>query len=705
MFAALLSLGGRDVTPAESVNTMIGTKYNGFKSGYCVPGATVPYGMVQFSTPIAHKEIGFSVNQVNAGCPHMGNFPILPIKGEIRHSPGYMTEGKVRVTDENGHAGYYQARVQNDIEAEFTATERTGFARFSFPQSEEMESVIIGAGIAASRIREAAVVITGPGSCEGYADGGDFCGIKTPYKIYFAAEFDSDAVQYGVWKNDKLNPGATFAEGECSGVYFTFRNTGRKLAYKFAISYVSVENAKENLRTENQGWDFASVRNAAEKAWNDRLSLIEVEGTDETRKVQFYTHLYHAFMHPNLFSDVNGEYMGADGKIHSSSRAVYTNFSNWDTYRTQIQLISMLDPETASDVVVSHQLFSEQAGGAFPRWVMAGVETGIMQGDPTALIIANAWAFGARNYVPEPLFKLMRRSAEIYGLKCQGVEVRPHLKDYLEKGYTFASLQLEYTSADFAISRFAIDACNDAFAQWNYESRARSWKNLYNPETGWLQCRDTCGNWRPFTYNWEDYDEASYKTYFWMVPYNIRGLVDIMGGDNLAEARLDELFRALDASPFEDWHAGGNEPGFQIPWTYNWIGKPYKASQVINRMLNELYYIAEDSLPGNDDLGTMGAWYVFACMGMYPMIPGVGGFALNTPVFEKIIMHLPGGDVTISGGSEIKIYTKSLTLDGKPVNRAWLDFKDIADGAELTYKTSANPDTRWASTEFPPSFE
>ena len=490
MLAVALSLGGRDMTPAECVNTTIGTKYNGFKSGYCVPGATVPYGMVQFSTPIAHKEIGFSVNQVNAGCPHMGNFPTLPVKGGIRHSPGYMTEGRVRVTDERGHAGYYQARVQADIKAEFTATERTGFARYSFPQSGEEASVIIGAGLAASRIREAALVITGPGSCEGYADGGDFCGIRTPYKIYFAAEFDAEAVKYGVWKNDRLSPGATFAEGECSGVYFTFKNTGRKIGYKFAISYVSVENARANLKAENPGWDFDSVRTAAEQAWNKRLSLIEVEGTDYDRTVQFYTHLYHAFMHPNLFSDVNGEYMGADGKIHVSSRPVYTNFSNWDTYRTQIQLISMLDPETASDVVVSHQLFSEQAGGAFPRWVMAGMETGIMQGDPTALIIANAWAFGARNYVPDPLFKLMRRSAETYGLKCQGVEVRPHLKDYLEKGYTFASLQLEYTSADFAISRCAIDACNDAFAQLNDESRARIWKNLYNPETRSVHCRD-----------------------------------------------------------------------------------------------------------------------------------------------------------------------------------------------------------------------
>ncbi|MGM9740682.1 MAG: GH92 family glycosyl hydrolase [Candidatus Cryptobacteroides sp.] len=691
-------------TPAEYVNTTIGTKLDGFKSGYCVPGATVPFGMVQFSTPIAHKEVGFGVNQVNAGCPHQANFPTLPMKGKVNESPGKMTEGRVRVTNERGHAGYYQANVHNNIKAEFTATTRTGYARYEFPESEEFSTVLIGAGIAASRIEKAAMVITSPHSCEGYSDGGDFCGIKTPYTIYFAAEFDTDAEISGTWKKDRLRQGSTFAEGEDSGVYFTFRNTGRKIGYKFAISYVSVDNAKENLNAENPGWDFDKVREEAEAAWNKCLSKIEVKGTDRSRIIQFYTHLYHVYMHPNIFNDVNGEYIGADGEIHRSGRTTYTNFSNWDTYRTQIQLLAMLEPEVASDIVVSHQRFAEQAGGAFPRWVMSGIETGIMQGEPTSALIANAWAFGARNFLPDPVFSLMRKSGETYGLKCQGVEARPYLKDYLEKGYTYASLQLEYTTTDFAISRFAIDACNDAFASAAYAGRAATWKNLYNPETGWLQCRDEYGDWRPFTNDWKDYDEATYKTYFWMVPFDIGGLIDIMGGKEMAEKRLDELFRRVDASPFDDWFPGGNEPGFQIPWIYNWVGRPDKTSAVINRILNELYYVGEGGLPGNDDLGTMGAWYVFACTGLYPMIPGVGGFTLNTPVFENVVMHLPGGDLVIKGGSESRIYTKSLKVNGQSRDRAWVDFSEIEKGGMLEYNTSEKPYRKWATASMPPSF-
>ncbi|MBR1926201.1 MAG: GH92 family glycosyl hydrolase [Bacteroidales bacterium] len=702
---ALLSPPARSQSPAELVNTMIGTKLNSWKSGYCVPGAAMPFGMVQFSTPIAGKGVGFGVNQVNAGCGHMANFPMLPMKGSLSKSPEYMTGRMVGISDEKGHAGYYSARVQRDINCEFTATVRTGLARLAYPEGEDKATVLVGAGIGATPIQHAAATVTGPHSFEGYAEGGNFCGFPTPFKVYIYAEFDCDAEVSGIWKDDRLTPGGRFTEGSCSGVYFTFRNTGKPISYKFGISYVSVENAKENLRAENPGWDFDAVRDAATAEWNRRLTKIEVEGTDLMRKIQFYTHLYHAYMFPTTFSDVNGEYPGSDFKTHTSRRVSYTNFSNWDTYRTQIQLLAMLEPEITSDIVYSHYEFARQAGGAFPRWVMGNVETGIMQGDPTSILVANAWAFGARMYEPNPILEIMRRGGEIPGLKCQTIEVRPNLKEYLEKGYTNASLQLEYTSADFAISRFAVDACNDAFASATYEERARSWKNLYNPETRWLQCRDADGNWRPFSKDWKDYDEASYQAYFWMVPYNLKGLVDILGGSQEAIARLDEHFEGgLDGSPFDDHFAGGNEPSFQIPWVYNWTGRPDKTSRIVNRILNELYSVADDGVPGNDDLGTMGAWYVFACMGMYPMIPGVGGFTLNTPVFKKITLHLPGGDVLVKGGSETDIYTSGLRLNGQRWNRAWVDLGDIESGATLEYSVSSKPG-KWGQEELPPSFD
>ena len=606
---------------AHKVNTLIGTRGVGLTSGYLYPGATYPFGMVQFTPTYFAKRGGFVINQLSGGgCSHMGNFPTFPVTGKLDSSPENILDYRVGICGEQGHAGYYEATVQEAVKAQLTVTERTGMARYEYPAGEAFGTVIIGAGIAATPIEQAAVVITGPNSCEGYAEGGSFCGVRTPYKVYFVAEFDARAVTTGIWKEDRLTPGGRFAEGSESGVYFTFDLTeNRNVQYKIGVSYVSVENARANLAAENAGWDFAAVQHAAERRWNDYLGLIEAEGTNPDRTTQFYTHLYRVLIHPNVCSDVNGEYMGADFRVHRSRSKQYTSFSNWDTYRTQIQLLSMLAPDVASDVVLSHQHFAEQSGGAFPRWVMANIETGIMQGDPTPILIANAWAFGAQDYDPFPLFQIMRRNAEVPGAKSQDVEERPGLKQYLEKGYYNASEQLEYTSSDFAIGQFALHACGDEFASWRYFHYARSWKNLYNPQTGWLQSRNADGSWKPLG---EDWRESTYKNYFWMVPYDLAGLIETMGGKAAAEKRLDEFFVRLDAGYNDPWFASGNEPSFHIPWVYNWLGRPDKTSKVINRILNEQYTSAPRRAAGQRRPGHDGSLVRLRMHGALPHDPG-----------------------------------------------------------------------------------
>ena len=688
---------------AQQVNTLIGTEGAGLTSGYLYPGATYPFGMVQFTPTYFAKNAGFVINQMSGGgCEHMGNFPTFPLEGKLEMSPNIIRDARITVSDEKGHAGFYEATVQEAVKAQLTVTERTGMARYNFPADASYGTVIIGAGVAATPIKEAAIAISAPNRCEGYAEGGNFCGARTPYKVYFVAEFDAEAVETGTWKHHQLNRGASFAEGEASGVYFTFDTSKQKtVQYKIGVSYVSVENARQNLEAENTAWDFEAVRRQAENKWDEYLGKIEVEGTNPDRITQFYTHLYRVFIHPNVCSDVNGEYMGADFQVHRTRTKQYTSFSNWDTYRTQIQLLAMLDPGVASDVVVSHQQFAEQSGGSFPRWVMANIETGIMQGDPTSILIANAYAFGARNYDPKPIFEIMKKGAEVPGSKSQDQETRPGLKQYLEKGYYNASEQLEYTSADFAIAQFALHAAGDEFASWRYFHFARSWKNLFNPETGWLQSRREDGSWKPLS---DDFRESSYKNYFWMVPYDLGGLIEIMGGREKAEQRLDELFSRLDAGYNDPWFASGNEPSFQIPWVYNWVGAPYKTQKTVNRILNEQYSSRIDGLPGNDDLGTMGAWYVFACIGLYPEIPGVGGFAVNTPIFERVKISLPKGDILITGGSEKNIYTHSLKLNGQECKGTWIDWRDLENGATLEYKTSARPNKQWGTEVLPPSF-
>lgn len=688
---------------ARRVDTLIGTQGVGLTSGFLYPGATYPFGMVQFTPSYFSKSSGFVINQLSGGgCDHMGNFPTFPMKGRLDVSPNNILDCRINLTDEQGHAGYYEATVQEDIRAQLTVTERTGMARYEFPEGEALGTVIIGGGVSATPIEQAAIALTAPNRCEGYAEGGSFCGLRTPYKVYFVAEFDTDAVETGTWKGEALKPGATFAEGALSGVYFTF-DVGKKrtVQYKIGVSYVSVENARENLEAENQGWNFDATASQAEEQWNLRLGKIEAEGGTPDRTKQFYTHLYRAMIHPNVCSDVNGEYMGADNKVYRTRGKQYTSFSNWDTYRTQIQLLAMLEPQVASDVVLSHQAFAEQSGGAFPRWVMANVETGVMQGDPTPILISNAWAFGARNYDPRPILKTMRVNAEQPGAKSQDVEERPGLRQYLEKGYYNVSEHLEYTSADFAIGQFALRAVGDEFTAWRYFAVARSWKNLYNPETGWLQSRNPDGTWKPLS---EDFRESSYTNYFWMVPYDLAGLADLIGGKDAALKRLDEHFRRIDANYVQPWFAAGNEPSFHIPWVYNWLGRPDKAQATVNRILNEAYSSRPDGLPGNDDLGTMGAWYVFACIGLYPEIPGIGGFALNTPIFPSVTLHLAKGDLRIEGGSETDIYIRGLKVNGKSHGCAWIDWKDVEHGALLEYTTSKRPGSKWGTETLPPSF-
>ena len=703
LIVSLLPTASHAQDYSRKVNTLIGTQGNGWSSGYLYPGATYPFGMVQFTPTYFTKQLGFVINQLSgAGCDHMGNFPTLPLSGELKVSPDSIINLRASLSKEKGTAGYYTTRVNDSIQAELTVTERTGMAKYSFSPNENRGTVIIGGGVAATPIEVAAISITSPNSCEGYAEGGAFCGFPTPYKVYFVAEFDVPSASSGVWKEERLLPGEKFAEGRHSGVYFTFDLKNKKeVLYKIGVSYVSVENARENLKTENPAWNFAAVKQSAADKWNRYLGKIEVKGKNEDRISQFYTHLYHSLIHPNVCSDVNGEYMGSDNKVYKSERNYYTSFSNWDTYRTQTQLMAMLAPDVTSDIVMSHQLFAIRSGGGFPRWVLANIETGIMQGDPTPVLIANAYAFGARNYDTRSILKTMRYGAEVPGANSQGVLTRPGLGQYLEKGYYDASAMLEYTSSDFAIGRYALQACNDEPVCNYYTNRAMKWKNLYDKETNWLRSRNEDGSWKN---PGDDWRESTYKNYFWMVPYDLDGLLQIIGGKQEGEKRLDELFRRLDASYGDEWFASGNEPSFQIPWIYNWVGAPYKAQHIIRKVLNGQYNSRPDGLPGNDDLGSMGAWYVFASIGLFPEIPGVGGFSINSPVFPEIVLHLANGDLVIKGGDEKKEYIQGLKINGKKSDSTWIDWNDIKNGGTLDYSLSTKPDKAWGTSVAPPSF-
>ncbi len=678
---------------ARMVDPRIGSEGNGLGCGYSFIGATYPFGMVQFSPGFFTPQRGFAITQLSgAGCGNMGNFPVLPIEGELTESPGEMNNFPRYTKVNTCNAGYLSVTMPDNTLAELTVNKRSGIARFTF--NAEMGTIIIGSGISATFVNNAHIEITSPSSCEGFSYGGDFCGAETPYTIYFAAEFDRPAERTGTWMKGSFLPTAQLAYGKNSGAYFSFNTkNNQEVNYRIAISFVSVENARENLKKSNTEKNFNHYRLAAENAWNNALGKIAVKSDNTDRKIQFYTHLYHSLIHPNIVSDYNGDYMGADYKVHKvqPGREYYSSFSVWDTYRTQTQLLAMLYPSEVSNMMQSLVDFASQAGG-YGRWILANVETGIMQGDPTPILISNSYAFGATDFNVSEAFKYMKRGATIPRLYSQNREIRPFLSDYIEKGIAPASMLLEYVSTDYAIGKFAEQALSNQDEANVFFKRSQNWKNLYNPQLNWLCSRHSDGRWKDIHHDWR---EGTYKNYFWMVPHNLETLIDTIGGKSVAEKRLDELFVRLDASYDDDWFAAGNEPDFQVPWIYNWTNSPNKTSKTIHRIFAEMYSSAANGLPGNDDLGSMGAWYVFASTGLYPIIPGVGGFSLNCPQFDEITFSFPEGKLSITGGSIQKYYIRSVKLNGKPYSKRWIDWKDLKNGAKLEFTTSDSEITKW----------
>jgi len=691
---------------SEIVDTRIGTKGESLACGYSFIGATYPFGMVQFTPSFFSPQKGFVVTQLSgAGCSNMGNFPVVPLAGNLENSPFDMNSLEPFTDINSASAGYLSVDSKNNITSRLTVTKRSAVAQFEFKESNN-GTIIIGSGVNSSsekHITNSYVNITSSSTCEGFTEGGEFCGTETPYKVYFAAEFDRQANELGTWSGDELTQNPT-NQGKNSGAFFTFNtDKNKEVNYRIAISFVSIENAKENLKSENLNTSFDEYLTNNQKVWNKHLGKIKISTTNEDKKVQFYTNFYHSLIHPNIVSDVNGDYMGADFKIYNNpnGKQHYSSFSVWDTYRTQAQLLAMLFPKESSEMMQSLVNFAEQSGG-YGRWILANIETGIMQGDPTPILISNSFAFGAKDFDLNKAFKYMFKGAMVPRVNSQKQEIRPYLTEYINNGHTFASMMLEYTSSDFAIGQFALQALGKKEEAKLLIDRSQNWNNIYNPKIKWLNSKYPNNIWKDITHDWR---EGTYKNYFWMVPYNLKGLINKIGGDEFAEKRLDTLFTRLDAKYEDDWFAAGNEPDFQVPWTYNWINKPNKTSKTISRILNEQYNSSVSGLPGNDDLGTMGAWYVFASVGLYPMIPGIGGFSINIPAFENISIDLPNNNLLkINKTGPDNFFIKSLSFNNTSHNSTWINWNKISKGGVLSFKITNNNQSNWGINESPPSF-
>ena len=516
--------------------------------------------------------------------------------------------------------------------------------------------------------------------------------------------------------NASAAPAAAPVTG-ADGAYISFA-TGTQAAVKakVGISYVSNDNASANLAKEIPGWSFDAVKAAAHTAWNQALSKIQIAGGTADQQTVFYTGLYHSLLHPNVVSDDNGQYAGFDGQVHTTPRShpIYGNYSGWDIYRSQSQLEAMLFPQQMSDTVTSMLADYDQTG-VLPKWSENNGESYVMVGDPSDPIIAGAYAFGARKFDTAQALTDMQTEAGVPGT------IRPGLGDYLDQGYlpidgTYGccnfygpvSTQEEYNAADSSISQFASAVGNTSLAD-TFATRANNWQNVYNPGTGFLEPKLADGSFQsgfdPTSST--GFVEADAYVYAAELPFDVSGLAAAEGGAVNWGKFLDGLTSSVTAMGATQAQLG-NEPSFDIPWEYDYIGTPYKAQHVVREVQDALYTNAPDGLAGNDDLGAMSSWLVWSALGAYPETPGSATVALGSPEFTNIAIHLGNGRTiteTAPQAADNAPYVQSMTVNGRAWSNAYLPASLFSTGGSVNWTLGTTSSTTWASTKqaAPPS--
>jgi len=776
---------------ASEVNPFVGTQSGaqdfgtGGGAGNTYPGAVLPFGMIQFSPDTSptldnfaagysygdSRMEGFTLTHLSgAGCATFRDVPILPTVMPITSSPvplgraGWNAGFDVAFDHEHEAAepGYYgvvlDPKGDQPIDVELTASDRAGMARFRFP-STSAASVLINAG-GSEMANAAASVHIDPSSSEvsGSASSGRFCFQDSQYTLYFVIRFDRPFSALGTWQKALLAPGSTDSSdvslfplnpepipggpqsvpGDPSGTaqagaYLSFDTTSDALVQmRVGISFVSVDNARANLDAETAGRSFDEIRAAARERWNAALGQIEIATSDPRLRRIFYTSLYHSLLAPTLFSDADGRYRGMDGAIHAAAGfRMYGTFSGWDIYRSQMPLLAMLDPARTSDMMQSLVVDAAESGW-LPKWSYANQHTDVMVGDPAPILLAGAFALGARDFDTGAALQAMIKGATQIASPLQyalggnaGYIERPGLAEYETLGYVpfeenvpsgafglvhrglvwgSASTTLEYALADFAVDHFA-EMLGEQAQTASLRARSASWRALFNPASGFIEPKLASGLFVPGgdPSSGNGFVEGDSAQYSWFVPHDVGGLIDAMGGVDAGSARLDDFFSELNAGPSSPHAFLGNEPTLFTPWLYEWTGAPAKTGPIVHAALQTLYDDAATGMPGNDDLGTMSAWWVLSSLGFCACVPGTDLLLLSAPLFDATL-HLPGGDLRIRRSGEGD-RVRSVTLNGQRLTRAWLRFDEIGHGGELVYELGTQAgDWGVAAADAPPSF-
>jgi predicted alpha-1,2-mannosidase len=718
------------------VNPFIGTE----NEGNTYPGAAVPFGMVQFSPDTGHNTgydhsdthiRGFSlVHLSGVGCGLGGDLPVLPTTGDITETDYAKYAAPFSHDDEAASPGYYRVGLETGIEAELTASTRTGVQRYTFPATDKA-NVLLNAGQSLHRTVSTQVEILDSRTVRTAITGRGFCQDTEPYTVHTVTRFDRPFTAYGTWDDSTVTAGAKTGR---DGAYVRFDTTeDRTVEATTALSYVDAHGAALNLRTEG-GRSFDAVRQAADRSWQDRLDDLRVQGGDDTLRRTFYSSLYRSFLAPNVGSDADGRYTGWDQKIHRAQGfTYYQNWSLWDTYRTQSQLLALLAPREARDMAISVLKIDEESGW-LPKWGYGTVETNIMTGDPVTPFLTNAYQQGLLKGYEEQAYRALKKNAD--GVPPAGSPAvgREANREYLADGYApyikgrphakpgdsdydhGASATLEYALADAMLARMAGDLGHRADAA-RYAERARNYRTLFDPSTGFFRARDAAG---AFTgpadpARSEGFHEGTSWQYQWLVPQDLPGVIDLIGGKDAANARLDSFF-AYDQlltdpagtarevwvnGPYDYYNADKynpqNEPDLIAPYTYLSTGQPWKTTDVVHAALT-LFTDTPTGMTGNDDLGTMSAWNVLSSIGIFPIQPGYDTWGLSTPVFDRVDITLdrryyPRGALTITapGTSDTERYVRSARTDGTGYDRTWLTTDTLRSIRTLAFTVGPQP--------------
>lgn len=725
----------------EYVNPFIGTSNYGTTN----PGAIAPRGMLSISpfnvafdasgreiplekdsqwlsTPYVHENeflTGFThVNLSGVGCPDLGVIISMPTTGEIKTN--HLDYGSA-YENEKAEPGYYSVDLKKyGIKTEVTATQRAGMSRFYFPAGTS--NVLLNLGLGLTNEQGAMLKFVSPTEVEGLRMVGSFCynSEEKAYPVYFVAKVSKEPQRRGIWKKHRFyegleaqwmgyNGGTRMKEnfsravvGDSIGGYFSYNfKQPTVVELKVGISYVSIENARENLEKEIGEKNFTQVKMMTQRAWEKQLSAVEIESDDENKKKIFYSGLYHASIHPNVFHDFNGDYVKSNGEIGHTEGERYTVFSLWDTYRNYHQLFSLLYPEQQMQMVNSMLSIYDESGW-LPKWELNSTETFTMVGDPAAIVLADTYLRGLTQFDAEKAFTAMKKSAET----LEDNPLRPGIKEYLEKGYLSVdggvsgpvSTTQEYNIADFAIGQMA-EALGYAEEAKKYKKQSVSYRNLFDKEFNLLRPKHANGNWySPFDpdkgANFEKnvgYIEGNAWQYAFMVPHDMRGLIQLMGGEKKFVKQLNKIFnnQKFDMA---------NEPDIAYPYLFNYVkGEEWRTQKKVDELLQKYYKNKPDGLPGNDDTGVMSAWMMYGMLGFYPVAPAQPIYTFTSPKFDKITLNLntdfhPNGKIEIlSNASEGGKYIQQIWVDGKVYKSYFITDRVLKNARQIRFELGENP--------------